>query len=71
MCVNPRKLLGIEGGSLSEGAVADIAVFDENEKWTVEPEKLHSKSTNTCFKGESFYGRVKYTIMNGNIVYKD
>ena len=47
MCVNPRKILGIEGGSLGRGDVADIAIFDPNESWTVQPEKLHSKSKNT------------------------
>ncbi|MBD5104091.1 MAG: dihydroorotase [Ruminococcaceae bacterium] len=71
MCVNPRRILGIEGGSLSVGAAADITVFSEREQWTVYPEKLHSKSKNTCFKGMTFSGRVKYTILDGNIVYKD
>lgn len=71
MCVNPRRILGIKGGNLSIGAEADITVFSENEQWTVDPEKLHSKSKNTCFKGMTFEGRVKYTILNGKIVYKD
>ena len=71
MCLNPRKILNIAGGGLGAGAVADIAVFDPNEEWTVEPEKLHSKSHNTCFKGMTLKGRVKLTILDGNIVYKD
>lgn len=71
MCVNPRRILGIGGGTLSVGAAADITVFSEHEQWTVEPEKLHSKSKNTCFKGMTFDGKVKYTILDGNIVYKD
>lgn len=71
MCVNPRKILGISGGSLSVGSAADITVFSETEKWTVEPEKLHSKSKNTCFKGMTLSGKVKYTLLNGNIVYED
>ena len=71
MCVNPRKILGIPGGSLSVGAAADITIFSETEQWTVEPEKLHSKSKNTCFKGMTLSGRVKYTILDGNIVYRD
>ncbi|HBH94587.1 MAG TPA: dihydroorotase [Ruminococcaceae bacterium] len=71
MCVNPRKILGINGGSLSVGSLADITVFSETEKWTVEPEKLHSKSKNTCFKGMTLSGKVKYTLLNGNIVYED
>lgn len=71
MCVNPRKILGIAGGSLGEGEPADITVFDINEEWTVDPEKLHSRSKNTCFKGMKLKGRVKMTIVNGKIVYED
>lgn len=71
MCVNPRKILGIQGGSLGVGDTADIAVFDPNEEWTVDPAKLHSKSKNTCFKGKTLKGRVKYTIVGGKVVYTD
>lgn len=71
MCVNPRKILGIPGGSFTEGAPADITVFDINEEWTVDPEKLHGKSKNTCFKGMTFKGKVKMTIVDGKIVYED
>lgn len=70
MCVNPRRILGIPGGDLSVGAAADITIFSETEQWTVDPEKLHSKSKNTCFKGMTFFGKVKYTILDGNIVYR-
>lgn len=71
MCVNPRKILGIPGGCFTEGAPADITVFDINEEWTVDPEKLHGKSKNTCFKGMTFKGKVKMTIVDGKIVYDD
>lgn len=71
MCVKPREILNIEGGSLSEGDIADIAIVDINEEWTVIPEKLRSKSKNTCFKGMKFKGKVKYTILNGNIIFSD
>lgn len=71
MCVNPRKILGIPGGSFAEGAPADITVFDINEEWTVDPEKLHGKSKNTCFKGMKLKGRVKLTIVDGKVVYED
>ena len=71
MCETPRRLLGIEGGSLEPGNVADIAIVDLNKEWTVDPEKLHSKSKNTCLKGMTFKGKVKYTIVNGKIVFVD
>lgn len=71
MCVNPRRILSIPGGSLKSGDIADICIFDPNEEWTVDPAKLHSKSRNTCFKGMTLKGRVKYTILDGKIVYTD
>ena len=71
MCVNPRKILGISGGNFSEGEPADIAIVDLNEEWTVDPEKLHGKSKNTCFKGMTLKGRVKKTIVDGKVVYED
>ncbi len=71
MCVNPRRILGISGGSFSEGEAADIAVVDLNEEWKVDPEKFYSKSRNSCFKGMTLKGRVKMTIVDGKIVYTD
>ncbi len=71
MCVNPRTILGVPGGSFSEGLPADIAIFDPNEEWVVDVDKLHSKSKNSCFKGMTLKGRVKMTILDGNIVYED
>lgn len=71
MCVNPRKILGIPGGSFTEGAPADITIFDINEEWTVDPNKLHGKSKNTCFKGMTLKGRVKMTLVDGKVVYED
>lgn len=71
MCETPRRLLGVEGGSLTPGEPADLAVVDLNEEWTVDPEKLHSKSRNTCFKGMTLKGKVKYTFVDGNPVYRD
>lgn len=71
MCVNPRKILGVPGGSFTEGAPADITIFDINEEWTVDPNKLHGKSKNTCFKGMTLKGRVKMTLVDGKVVYED
>ena len=71
MCATPRIILGIEGGVIQENAVADIAIVDLEKEWQVIPEKLHSKSHNTCFKGMTLKGRTKYTIVNGKVVYED
>jgi dihydroorotase len=71
MCYNPRRILGIDGGRLAIGEAADITLFDPDEEWLVEPEKFKSKSRNSCFKGMRLKGRVKYTLVDGEIVYED
>lgn len=71
MSVNPSKILNIPAGTLSIGANADIAIFNPDEKYIVDVNKLHGKSKNTPFKGMELQGKVKYTILNGEVVYKD
>ena len=70
MSVNPAKILGINAGTLSVGAPGDIAIVDIDEVWTVYTEKLHGKSKNTPFKGKTLCGKVKKTILGGNIVFE-
>ena len=70
MTINPAKFYNLEAGTIEEGKFADIVIFDENEEWIV-PEKFASKASNTPFIGEKLYGKVKYTICNGKIVYED
>ncbi len=69
MSTNPAKILGINAGNLKVGTPADIALVDSKIQWTVLPERLHSKSKNTAFKFERLTGRVKYTLVNGEIAY--
>ncbi|MCM1022716.1 MAG: dihydroorotase [Prevotella sp.] len=69
MAVNPRKLLGIPVTHIEKGAKADLAVIDPDMDWIVEPDKLHSKSHNTVFKGEKLKGRVIMTISDGDVRY--
>ena len=71
MCVNPARLLKIPGGVLEEGCPADIAIADPRKVWTVEPEKLRSRSKNTVFKGMTFTGKVVRTICRGETVYAE
>lgn len=71
MCVNPRKILGLEVPSISKGKTADLMIADINKKWTVEPEKLHSKSHNTVFKGMTLTGKPLVTISKGIIRYDE
>lgn len=69
LTVNPRDLYKLEGGSLEKGRPADIVIFDKDEEWTVKDFK--SKSSNSPYIGEKLFGKVKYTIVKGNVVYKE
>jgi len=69
MCVNPRRILGLEIPAIQVGKTADLVITDINMKWTVEPEKLHSKSHNTVFKGMTLTGKPLVTISKGVIRY--
>lgn len=68
---NPAKLIGIDRGTIEEGKIADITIFDPNEEYTYTKEMLVSKSKNTPFIGKKLKGKVKYTIVNGKIVYEN
>lgn len=66
---NPRRLLHLPVHTLSVGEPADLILVDLMHTWTVEPEKLHSKSKNSVFKGMELTGKVMTTITGGEIRY--
>lgn len=67
----PARILGVDTGHLSLGAAADLCIFDLDQYWKVEPKELKSQGKNTPFLGMELQGRVKYTLVNGNIVHED
>lgn len=69
MSTNPARILGIEAGTLSVGANADIVLFNPEQSFTVDPNALHGKSKNTPFKGMTLKGRVIMTIYHGRKVF--
>ena len=71
MTVNPAFILRIPKGRLSLGGGADFTIFDPDEEWTVDPEQFASKGRNTPFAGRTLKGRVKYTIVDGKIIYQE
>ena len=71
MSYNPAKILGINKGTLKEGSVADITIFDPDEEYIVDKNDFESKGKNTPFDGYKLFGKVKYTILDGEIVYND
>ncbi len=71
MSCNPARILGIDRGTLSQGAVADITLIDPDAEWVVEADKLESKSKNSPFLGGKMKGRATYTIVGGKVVYEN
>ena len=70
MSLNPARLLGLDGGTLSIGAPADVCIFDATERWVLDREALFSKSKNTPWHGREMSGRVCYTLKQGRLVYQ-
>ena len=69
--VNPATLLKLEKGTLSEGADADVTVFDPNAEWVYDAAASPSKSANTPFNGWTLKGRPTMTIVAGKIVWRE
>ncbi|MEI8384932.1 MAG: dihydroorotase [Nitrosomonadaceae bacterium] len=66
----PARILGVDAGHLSTATAADLCIFDPNQYWKVEPAALKSQGKNTPFLGMELQGRVKYTLVDGSIVYE-
>ena len=47
-----------------------MVIFDPEEEWTVDPERFASKGRNTPFAGRTLKGRVKYTVVGGEVIYQ-
>lgn len=70
MSVNPSGIIGIDRGTLTEGSVADVVIFDAEKTYKVDVSKFASKGKNSPYDGYELYGRVEATVANGKIVYK-
>jgi dihydroorotase len=66
----PARILGVDAGYLSLDATADLCIFDPEQYWKVDATALKSQGKNTPFLGMELPGRVKYTLINGNIVHE-
>ena len=65
MSTNPAKILGIGGGELKVGEVADITIVDLDKQFTVDASKFVSKGKNSLFDGWKLSGAVKHVIVDG------
>lgn len=69
----PAALAGLDahGGPIEPGAPANLTVFDPDREWVVEPEVLASRAKNTPFAGRTLKGRVRHTILRGDVVVRE
>jgi dihydroorotase len=73
----PGRVLGTalgtlqaSAGQLVEGGVADLCVFDPQAAWTVQPDALRSQGKHTPFSGYELPGRVRCTLVGGQLAYE-
>lgn len=69
MTINPAELYHLPYGRITENAPADLVIFNPDECWT--PTEYLSKSCNSPFTGQRLYGKVKFTVCRGKIIYSD
>lgn len=67
----PARTFGLPGGTLPEGAPADMTCIDMDKAWTLDPGSLKSKSRNTPFRGWKFKGKAVVTIVGGKIAHDE
>ena len=67
----PSRAFGLDVGRLSIGSPADVAVFDLERVWTVDPEAFFSKSGNTPWAGDRLRGRAVLTLVAGKVVHDE
>ncbi|HHS50757.1 MAG TPA: dihydroorotase [candidate division Zixibacteria bacterium] len=71
MSYNPARIVDISAGTLSQGANADIAIFDPEHKWTVSGRAMASKSRNTPFEGWELTGKPVWTMVGGEVAFDE
>ena len=71
MTVNPARLLNIKTPEITQGAPADLIVFDPDLEWTVDRNSFVSKGKNTPFHGMTLKGRNLLTMVDGRIVFNE
>lgn len=69
MSANPTRLLGIGARRIAPGEPADITAFDTECEWTIRRDEMLSRSHNTPFEGRRVRGKVKMTMVRGELLY--
>ncbi|HML15458.1 MAG TPA: dihydroorotase [Bryobacteraceae bacterium] len=66
----PARILGLDRGTLSPGAIADLTIFSMDREWTYDVNKSFSKSRNSPFDGRTFKGGPVATVVSGRVVWQ-
>jgi len=66
----PARILGIDAGRIAVGAGADLCIFDPQQYWKIGPTTLKSQGKNTPFTGFEIKGKVRHTLVEGQLVYE-
>ena len=66
----PARILGVASGRIEPGAPGDVVLLDPNAHWRVTSAALKSQGKNTPFLGLELAGRVRATIVAGNVVHE-
>lgn len=68
---NPANILGLDDkGAIAEGKIADVVVFDPTVEYVIDKNTFYSKGKNTPFHGRKVKGDIRYTLVEGNVVYE-
>jgi dihydroorotase len=71
MSTRPAQLLGVPGGSLAVGQPADVVLIDPEVEWTIDVQRMRSRSRNTPFDGRRVRGRAVGTLVDGRWSYRN
>jgi dihydroorotase len=70
MSTRPAEVFNLPGGTLREGAPADLTILDLRALRKVDPDSFQSRARNTPFAGMRLKGWPAATIVGGNIVWQ-
>ena len=70
MSCSPARVFRLPGGTLRRGSAADVTIFDPKASWVVDASRFRSKGRNTPYAGQTLTGRTKYTLVDGEVVYR-
>lgn len=65
MTIGPSTVLKLGKGSLKQGSVADVSIFDPDAAWTVDPSSFATKGRNSVFTGKKLFGKTRHVFVDG------